>query len=77
MVVGQGTARVVGWEGVVPPGGVVAVMGTAWGVEGKGEVPPGVVWGGQNIDIARNERRLSFVILRRSDRSRTTDQRIL
>ncbi len=33
--------------------------------------------GGQNIDIARNDRRLSFVMRSRSDKSRTTDQRSL
>ena len=32
---------------------------------------------GQNIDIARNDLKLSLVILRRSQSSFTTDQRIL
>ncbi len=63
---------------MVPPGLGSAVLGTARGGEGWGVVPPGRGAGrGQNIDIAKKDRRLSLVILRRSDSRRTTDHKIL
>ncbi len=55
-------------------GGVGLPFRRGWVVEGWEGCRQG---GGQNIDIARNDRRLSFAMRSRSDKSRTTDQRSL